>query len=180
MAFRISLIMPTLNERVGLEYIAKDLPTHLFHEIIVIDGGSTDQTVEYAKSLGFQVRRQSGSEGMIRAEIDGYQMSTGDAIIVFTPDGNSLCSTLPALCAKLEEGFDFVIMSRYKPPAVSDDDHWVTSLGNQLFIVMVNLLNGTSYTDVTVAYRGYSRKAVDDGLIDFPRQDTAQQKIKAR
>ena len=57
----ISIIIPTLNE-------AKNLPalqplTQIAAECIVVDGGSTDETVKTAKELGFRVAECTGGRG---------------------------------------------------------------------------------------------------------------------
>jgi len=50
----ISVIIPTLNEAGCLRKVIEDIP-EIVTEIIVVDGGSTDGTVELAKSLGVKV-----------------------------------------------------------------------------------------------------------------------------
>jgi hypothetical protein len=84
-------------------------------------------------------------------------------IIEFPPDGNSLAERIPALLARIESGFDFVIVSRYADGAKSYDDDMMTAIGNRAFTFLTNRLFGTSYTDVLVGYRGY-RKSVFDRI----------------
>ena len=47
----ITLLLPTLNEIVGFKAIFPKIDTNLFDKILVIDGGSTDGTVEYASQF---------------------------------------------------------------------------------------------------------------------------------
>ncbi len=130
----------------------------LVNEIIIADGGSTDGTVEYCKSMGYQVVQQVGrGYGFgIRAAVE---IATGDVIIEFPPDGNSLPERIPALLSEIEKGYDFVIVSRYKDGAKSYDDDMMTALGNRMFTGITNFLFGTSYTDTLVGYRAYRKKA---------------------
>jgi hypothetical protein len=90
----------------------------------------------------------------------------GDVIITFSPDGNSVAALIPALIAKMKEGYDMVIVSRYLDGAKSEDDDWVTTFGNWLFTRTVNVLHGGKYTDAMVIYRAYKKQVVYDlGLI---------------
>ena len=54
------------------------------------------------------------------------------------PDGNSIAADIPRVVAKLREGYDLVIASRYAPGAKSEDDDWLTGIGNGLFTGIVN------------------------------------------
>ena len=87
---------------------------------------------------------------------------TGDVIITFSPDGNSIPELIPALIEKMKEGYDMVIVSRYLGSAKSEDDDVVTGFGNWLFTRTVNLLHGGHYTDAMVIYRAYKKQIVYD------------------
>ena len=54
----ITLLLPTLNEVVGFKSIFPKINTSLFDEILVMDGGSTDGTIEYAESQSLKVEIQ--------------------------------------------------------------------------------------------------------------------------
>ncbi len=152
---KISLLLPCKNEIVGLRVYLPDLLAAGYHQLLVVDGGSTDGSIEYAESLGCEVVRQKG-KGVPAAYRESYDKLTGDAIIVFSPDGNSKKEALPDLIAKLEEGYDLVICSRYKDDARSFDDTFMTGLGNWGFTLLISLF-GHRYTDALVMYRGYRR-----------------------
>ena len=125
-------------------------------QILILDGGSTDGTVEYARDQGYEVVIQE-RPGIRFAYMDALPHIRGDVILTFSPDGNSVASLVPAILDKLAEGHDMVIASRYLAGATSDDDDFVTAFGNWLFTRTVNLLHGGSYTGqiefLPVAYR---------------------------
>jgi glycosyltransferase involved in cell wall biosynthesis len=127
-------------------------------EIIVVDGGSVDGTAEFARANGLRVLRQS-RRGYGAAMQEGMLAATSDIVIEFTPDGNSIPADIPRIVEKVHEGYDLVIGSRYLPGSQSDDDDWMTALGNRLFTGAVNLLFGARYTDVLVGFRAYRRAA---------------------
>lgn len=156
---KICLLLPTLNEIDGMSWSVPKIDRALFHEILVVDGGSTDGTIEFAKQQGLKVVTQTGV-GIADALYCGFMNTECDAIIEFTPDGNSLPEVLPAVCGKLNEGFDLVIVSRYLEGAKSEDDDVFTGFGNWLFTSTINIVFGGKYTDTLVGYRGISRQAV--------------------
>jgi glycosyltransferase involved in cell wall biosynthesis len=151
-----SLIGCTLNEIDAVKVVLPALRLQPVDEILVVDGGSTDGTVEWCQANGFRVidHREGGYGSSIRA---GVRAASGDVIIEFPPDGNSLADRIPALLEAIRQGQDFVIVSRYKDGARSLDDDFMTAIGNKLFTAMTNWLFGTAYTDVLVGYRGYRR-----------------------
>lgn len=153
-----TLLVPTLNEIEAIQVIMPQIKPEWIDEIIVIDGGSTDGTVEWFEKHGFTVHSQRG-RGFGTGMKEGMQLAKGEIIVEFTPDGNSIPDVIPKLVAKVREGTDLVIASRYKGEARSDDDDMVTALGNWLFTTMVNLLFGARYTDVLVGFRAF-RKSI--------------------
>jgi glycosyltransferase involved in cell wall biosynthesis len=152
----VSLILPCLNEIEGLRVYLPDFSTRGYHQLIVLDGGSTDGSVEYAKSMGCQVVTQT-NRGMRAAYLNVYDHLTGDLVVTFSPDGNSLPEILAPLIAKLESGYDMVIASRYKDGARSYDDTFLTGAANWAFTRLISLY-GFRYTDALVMFRGYRRE----------------------
>lgn len=136
-------------------------------EILVVDGDSTDGTVEYAKQCGYKVIRQT-SKGLAGAYVDGIAEATGDVIIPFSPDGNSVPELIPALVDKMKEGYDMVIVSRYAGGAKSEDDDPVTKFGNWMFTTLINVLFGGNYTDTLVMFRAWRKE-----LLEICAMDTA-------
>ncbi len=146
--------MPTLNEIEGLRQVVPKLDRALFDDILVLDGGSTDGTFEYAQSKGLHVERQK-RKGLGNGVFDAVSEMKTDYVIEFSPDGNCLVERLPELVGKIRQGYDLVVVSRYLPPAKSYDDTFITGIGNFMFSRMFRLLGGFPITDVLGIYRGY-------------------------
>jgi len=162
---KVTLLIPTLNEIHGMREIMPRIDPAWCEQIIFLDGGSTDGTIEYAREKGYDVVLQD-KPGLINAYRQVYPYIKGDALMTFSPDGNSVPELIPALIAKLEEGNDMVIASRYLGDATSDDDTWITGLGNAVFTGLINILFGGHYTDAMVIYRIYRTKMCEDlGLL---------------
>lgn len=167
-ACAVTLVVPTLNEIVGMKAIMPRIRAAWADQIIILDGGSTDGTVEWARDRGYEVHVQS-EPGIRHAYREVLPKVRGDVIVTFSPDGNSVPELLPELIAKIDEGYDMVIASRYKPPAKSTDDDLVTAFGNWLFTRTVNLLHGGRYTDAMVIYRAYRTRLVRELELDQDR-----------
>src|SRR5437016_1087877 len=128
----IALLLPTLNELQGLKAVLPQIDRSLVDDIVVIDGDSRDGTVEFAMDAGLTVVSQL-RPGLQFAVFDVARALPHDYVIEFSPDGNCKADQLPALVAKLREGYDHVVVSRYLAHAVSEDDHVVTAFGNWMF-----------------------------------------------
>jgi NDP-4-keto-2,6-dideoxyhexose 3-C-methyltransferase len=162
-----TLLLPTLDEIEAVRVIVPQLRREWVDEILVIDGGSTDGTVEYMRTAGLEVRAQT-VRGYGEGLLEAIHLAKGDIVIEFNPDGNSIPDDIPRIIAKVNEGYDLVIGSRYRDGAKSDDDDWVTAAGNWMFTRIVNLLFGTRYTDVLVGFRAYRRQAALRLGLDAP------------
>ncbi len=140
----------------------------LFEQILILDGGSTDGTIEWSRKQGYEVYVQK-EKGLRKAYQEAMPLVRGDVIITFSPDGNSVPEELPALIAKMKEGYDMVIVSRYKDDAKSEDDDVVTAFGNWFFTTLTNIVFGGKYTDAFVIYRGYRKQLFYDLEFDTDR-----------
>ncbi|MGH7917417.1 MAG: glycosyltransferase family 2 protein, partial [Candidatus Binataceae bacterium] len=137
--------MPTLNEQAGLSAMLPRIDSRWFDEVLVVDGNSTDGTADEVAKYGHRLIHQKG-RGLVDAWNTGFENTSGDIFIVFTPDGNCIPELLPTLIAKISEGYDMVSVSRYLPPAKSHDDTFISALGNHTFTKIINLLFGANHT----------------------------------
>ncbi len=135
-------------------------------DIVVIDGGSRDGTVEFALDAGLTVVSQL-RPGLHFAIFDIAHALPHDFIIEFSPDGNCKVDQLPELVAKLRDGYDHVVVSRYLEHAISHDDDAVTAFGNWMFSRLMRPLARFPITDALNIYRGYNRKIILDPDLEF-------------
>lgn len=156
-----TLLVMTLNEIEGMKAIMPKIDRTWVDQIIVVDGGSKDGTIEWARDQGYQVYVQK-RKGFRNAYCEVMPLVEGDVILTFSPDGNSVPELIPQLLDKMRDGYDMVIASRYLGPAKSEDDDPITAFGNWLFTKTVNFLHGGAYTDAMVIYRAYRKQMVYD------------------
>ncbi|KJJ84743.1 histidinol-phosphate phosphatase family protein [Candidatus Omnitrophus magneticus] len=162
---KISLLVMTINEVDGMTQIMPRVKREWIDQILVIDGGSTDGTIEYAREHGYEVYIQK-QKGFRHAYTEALPLIRGDVVLTFSPDGNSIPELIPDLVTKMKEGYDMVIASRYLGNAKSEDDDIVTAFGNWFFTKTVNFLHSGSYTDAMVIYRIYKKHLIYDLELD--------------
>ena len=162
---KITLVVPTLNEIIGMKEIMPRVKKEWVDQVIIVDGGSTDGTIEYAREMEFEVYLQK-ERGIRRGLIENYPNIKGDIIITFSPDGNSVPEEIPPLIERMKKGYDMVIVSRYLGEARSFDDTFISRLGNWSFTKIINFLFGFQYTDALVMFRAYKREVPEKlGII---------------
>jgi glycosyltransferase involved in cell wall biosynthesis len=152
---KVSVVVPTLNEARNLPHVFAALPDDL-HEVIVVDGRSTDDTVAVAQRLRPDVRivlEQRRGKGAALAA--GFAAVTGDIIVMLDADGSADPAEIPRFVAALVNGADFVKGSRFAQGGGSSDITVSRRLGNLALNGLVNSLYGTSYSDLCYGYNAF-------------------------
>ena len=83
----IALLITTLNAVTGVKKVVPRIKKEWVDEILFVDGGSTDGTIEEAEKMGFKVIIQK-QKGLGAAIIEGVNAIKSDNFILFGPDGN--------------------------------------------------------------------------------------------
>jgi len=173
---KVTLLIPTLNEIDGMKTIMPLIKKEWYDQLLIIDGQSADGTIEYAKSQGYQVVVQK-KKGMRNAYMEALPFVTGDVLLTFSPDGNSIPELIPECINKMKEGYDMVIVSRYLQGAKSYDDDPITAFGNKLFTTFINIFHRAHYTDAMVIFRAYKTKLIHDLDLDKDSSYTFEEKL---
>ncbi|PVG83055.1 glycosyltransferase family 2 protein [Nocardioides gansuensis] len=158
---RVSVVVPTRNEASNLPLVFSRLP-HDLHEIIVVDGRSTDGTVEVARTLRPDVRiiRQTG-KGKGDALALGFLHATGDIIVTLDADGSADAAEIPRFVAVLVAGADFAKGSRFLQGGGSADITAIRSLGNKALCAVANHAYGAHFTDLCYGYNAFWVDCID-------------------
>src|SRR5688572_14206761 len=106
----ITLLLPTWNEIDGLKAIFPTIDRSLFDDILIVDGGSTDGTVEFAIENNIRIMTQL-RKGLAAGVMDAIDTLKTDCVIEFSMDGNCMIEQLPELVQRLREGKDLVVVS---------------------------------------------------------------------
>jgi len=135
---RITVVIPCLNEEIGIGEVLRELPPFV-DEIIVVDNGSTDRTATVAGEMGAIVIPEL-NRGYGRAYKSGFSRATGDIIITLDGDHSYPVDALSYLLeAFMHCGVGFVSASRFPVlhDAAMNSKH---KFGNRVLSIVMSLL----------------------------------------
>jgi glycosyltransferase involved in cell wall biosynthesis len=168
---RVSVIIPARNEARNLPHVLESLPAGL-HEVILVDGHSTDDTIEVARRIRPDVKIiQQTRRGKGNALACGFAALTGDMVVLLDADGSADPGEIPAFIAALTGGADFAKGSRFIRGGQSHDITRFRRLGNAGLNRLVNRFFGTSYTDLCYGYNAFLVSILP--VLELPPVETA-------
>ena len=153
--------------------IPKAGPDSGYDQVVAIDGGSTDGTVEFFQQQGVEIIGQS-RKGRGEAFRLAFDKLEADAYLFFSPDGNESIEDLPRFRVHLEEGADLVIASRMMEDSVNEEDVLVfkwRKWANNVFNWFVNIIfnrTGVYITDSINGYRAITANCAERLALDAP------------
>jgi glycosyltransferase involved in cell wall biosynthesis len=148
----VSVIIPTLNEEANIGWVLQRMPGWV-EEVIVVDGGSRDRTVEVARALRPEVvvisEPRRGKGVALRT---GFEAATGEVIVIIDADGSMDPNEIEHYVRAVDEGYDLVKGSRACPGGGSTDLTPIRNLGNLCLRRLVNLVYSTDFTELCYGY----------------------------
>jgi hypothetical protein len=158
----VSLIIPTKNEVKNLPLVIPYIPLDAVDEVLLVDGHSTDHTVETARQLLPSIKVITESRpGKGTALNRGYHEAIGDILVVIDADGSHDPREIPRFIQALLEGADFVKGTRFAPAGGTTDMPRLRKFGNAGLTQLVNLLFSQSFTDLCYGYHAFWRHCLD-------------------
>ncbi len=162
----ISVVIPALNEAENLRHVLPLIPAGI-HEVILVDGASTDGTAEVARELRPDIRFvQQQGRGKGAALRSGFSAARGDIVVMLDADGSTDPREIPSFVEALLNGADFVKGSRFLPGGGTADMETYRKLGNMAFVYTVRLLFGGWYTDLCYGYNAFWRRVLPQLQLD--------------
>lgn len=176
------VIIPAFNEEAALGGVISELRAWSPEvHILVVDDGSTDSTTAVARAAGVTVAPLAFNLGVGGALQTGFRYAVRHGFtraVQFDGDGQHDASEIPSLLARLDEGADLVIGSRFA--AAGEGGYSVGRLrggamrGLQL---AVRVLGGRPFTDTSSGFRAFSAPLLDYFAKRYPNEflgDTAE------
>jgi glycosyltransferase involved in cell wall biosynthesis len=149
---RVSVVIPARNEARNIAHVLATLPAGIY-EVLLVDGSSTDGTVEVARAVMPDIRviRQPGS-GKGDALAAGLAECTGDVVVMLDADGSADGKEIPRFVDALVAGADLAKGSRFLDGGGSNDLTPLRRTGNRMLCALVNVVYRTHYSDLCYGY----------------------------
>ena len=180
---KITVIMPCLNEEKTVGRCintAKDAieTLGLEGEIIVVDNGSTDSSVEVARKEDARVISEP-DRGYGNAYLRGFKEARGDIIVMGDADSTYPFDAIPSFVHPLLKGeVDFVIGSRLKGKIRPKAMPWAHRyVGNPILSFVLNLLFKAGISDAHCGMRAFTRQALGKMDLSTPGMEFASEMI---
>jgi glycosyltransferase involved in cell wall biosynthesis len=154
---KVSLIIPTLDEADNLKLVLPIIPS-IVDELIIVDGGSADGTVEVVRELRPAARvivdKRPGKGNALR---HGFDAATGDILVMMDADGSMDPGDIGTFVAALEAGADVAKGSRFVQGGGSADLTTIRHWGNRVLTHAVRFAFGGRYSDLCYGYMAFWR-----------------------
>ena len=141
---------------------------HLPYEIVLVDDGSTDRTVEKIEALAHQFPAVTGlifdkNYGQHTAILAGLQQAKGEWIVVMDCDGQDPPEQIPELYRKAQQGYDAVFAARNK-----SHDPGLKKFYSAFFYSVLKLFSGARLSGSTANFGIYSKKVIQ-AVLQLPQ-----------
>lgn len=164
---KISVVIPSYNEESNISELVQRLTTVLksmpyAYEVIFIDDGSLDNTIERLKTVSelnenlyyLELSRNFGHQNALKA---GYDYADGDCIISMDGDLQHPPELITQFLEKWEEGYDVVYTTR----EYQDEATYFKTKSSEIFYNMINSLSDTKLEKGTADFRLIDRKVAN-------------------
>jgi glycosyltransferase involved in cell wall biosynthesis len=162
----LSVVVPVYNEEESISELLKELKENLEqynYEILMVNDGSTDNTIEVLKEHlpsfkgKLRIINLATNRGQTYALKAGFDHVKGDIVVSMDGDGQDDPSELPKLLAKLDEGFDVVCSWRK-----DRQDNLLKKLPSKFSNFLNRKLNEVPIHDSGCTYRVYRAITLKD------------------
>lgn len=157
----VTILIPTLDEATTIGEVIEGFQAEGFFNILVVDGGSSDNTREIAESQGVNVITQTGS-GKGQAVREGVQQIDTEYVLMVDGDGTYRPSDAPRLLEPLlNDEADHVIGNRFAGMTEGAMTQ-LNQVGNRFINRAFGLIHGRPLEDILSGYRAFNRDTFEE------------------
>ena len=148
---KLTLIIPAKSESESLPIVLKELKKKKFNFIIVMEKSDIEtinSVKKFRKNIIFQKNKGYGN-----ALIKGINSVKTELFCIFNADGSFKSSEIRKMInTLLQKNSDFVFGTRYEKNCKSDDDTFITKIGNYFFTKIGNIFYNVKITDILYTF----------------------------
>jgi glycosyltransferase involved in cell wall biosynthesis len=169
---KVVVVMPAYNAARTLRMTYAELPHNVVDLVIVVDDGSSDETVEIARSLGLELFVHNRNYGYGANQKTCYREALkagADIVVMVHPDYQYDPTLLPQVIKPIEEGAaDVVLGSRLLGGnVVKQGMPWWKFISNRFLTEMENKVFGLKLAEYHTGYRAYRREALESVNVEM-------------
>lgn len=167
MSFKTTIILPTYNEKENIADLVRAINVAVQRpkEILVVDDNSPDGTSQIVQDLitegtisSLRLLTRTENKGLTNSIWDGIQTATGEVVVWMDCDFSMPPEDIPKLLAKIDEGYDIAVGSRFvqggsfKENTDGTEDSWVAVLLSRMMNVFIRVMLDRSFRDYTSGF----------------------------
>lgn len=184
---KVVITIPAYNEEKTIGPVLDDIKavmkrTSYDFQLVVVNDGSADKTIQVAKKHGatvFSHVRNRGLAETFKTEMKHCLELGADVIVHTDADGQYDPNAIPHLIAKVEEGYDLVLGSRFKGRSMKHMPI-LKKLGNKAFALVFSHLLKQRITDSTTGFRAFTSEIASEIEYINTFTYTQEQLIRAK
>lgn len=156
----VTVLLPTYDEAATIGDVVDGFQAEGFDDVLVMDGGSGDDTRNLARNHGARVEVQSGSgKGQAIREAVAEHISR-EYVLMADGDGTYLPEQADRMLAPLDEGYDHVIGDRFADMEAGAMTR-LNKVGNRITNRLFRFIHGEEFDDILSGYRAFSRASFE-------------------
>lgn len=166
MPMSVSVVIPAKNEARNIGWVLERMPSYV-DEVIIVDGLSTDGTLEVAKMIAPDVivvhEDRPGKGAAMRA---GMAVARGECVVVMDADGSMDPAEIHRYVEALAGGADLAKGSRFIEGGGSTDITLLRQFGNGQLLALANALFRTDFTELCYGFMALRGSAISRLALD--------------